>query len=144
MTGMVHKSLWLSLGQSFEHITLYTYNGAAIFFGAVPIYGVLLYSIIPYSIIIHAVSHPSLPLEWHATNCYLMILIRVSLSKFHTSELNGEKCLICLSTHTAYVLCSKHLTIATIDNTWRSRDWKCCNLLILQVTKKHLKKWRTM
>ena len=43
---MVHKSLWLSLGQSFEHITLYTYSGAAIFFGAIPIYGVLLYSII--------------------------------------------------------------------------------------------------
>ena len=28
---MVHKSLSLTLGQSFEHITLYTYNGAAIF-----------------------------------------------------------------------------------------------------------------
>ena len=30
----------------FEHITLFTYNGAAIFFGAIPIYGVLPYSII--------------------------------------------------------------------------------------------------
>ena len=30
---MVHKSLSLTLWQSFEHITLYTYNGAAIFFG---------------------------------------------------------------------------------------------------------------
>ena len=29
---MVHKSLSLTLGQSFEHIILYTYNGAAIFF----------------------------------------------------------------------------------------------------------------
>ena len=38
MTGMVHKSLWLSLGQSFEHVTLYTYNGTAIFFGAIPEY----------------------------------------------------------------------------------------------------------
>ena len=45
---MVYKSLWLTLGQSFEHITLYTYNGAAIFYGAIriPIYGVLPYSII--------------------------------------------------------------------------------------------------
>ena len=43
---MVQKSLSLTLGQSFEHITLYTYNGAAIFFGAIPIYGVLPYSMI--------------------------------------------------------------------------------------------------
>ena len=33
MTGMVHKSLSLTLGQSFEHITLYSYNGAAILGG---------------------------------------------------------------------------------------------------------------
>ena len=33
---MVHKSLSLTLGQSFEHITLYTYNGAAIFFRSHP------------------------------------------------------------------------------------------------------------
>ena len=43
---MVHKSLRLSLGQSFEHVTLYTYNGAAIFSGAIPIYGILPYSTI--------------------------------------------------------------------------------------------------
>ena len=33
---MVHKSLSQTLGQSFEHITLYTYNGAAIFWGGHP------------------------------------------------------------------------------------------------------------
>ena len=43
---MVHKSLYLILELRFEHITLYTYNGAAIFLGASPIYGVLPYSII--------------------------------------------------------------------------------------------------
>ena len=62
---MVHKSLLLTLGQSFEHITLYTYNGAAILGGGgIPIYGVL-----PYSIILK-VCFPFLVLHSHTYLLY--------------------------------------------------------------------------
>ena len=41
MVGRAHISPTLRLYQSYEHVIVYTFNGDAIFLGAIPTYGVL-------------------------------------------------------------------------------------------------------